>query len=56
MRAESARPVAGEETDLADTGTNDDTAAIADGATALIVTGTATALAVRRRRKTHRAT
>ncbi|MEU6954596.1 LAETG motif-containing sortase-dependent surface protein [Streptomyces sp. NPDC045714] len=43
-------PEAEEETGLADTGANDATGVIAGAATALVVTGGATAVAVRRRR------
>lgn len=50
MKANSARPIAVEEPDLADTGMTDDTTATAGAATALIVTGAAIALALRRRK------
>ncbi|MFJ9107543.1 S1 family peptidase [Streptomyces sp. NPDC102283] len=53
MRTNGARPVAGKEADLAATGTPGGTAAIAGVATALIVTGAVTPLAIRRR-KAHR--
>ncbi|WP_442817652.1 S1 family peptidase [Streptomyces sp. NBC_01591] len=54
MKTNSAQPTAAQGSDLAETGTNDNTAAIAGVAAALIVAGGGTAVAVRRR-KTRRA-
>ncbi|WP_329274252.1 S1 family peptidase [Streptomyces sp. NBC_00691] len=54
MKTNSAQPTAAEDSDLAETGTNDNTAAIGGAATALIVAGGGITVAVRRR-KTRRA-
>jgi secreted trypsin-like serine protease len=53
MKTDSAPPVAVKGSDLTETGANDNTAAIAGSAAALIVAGGGTALAVRRRMSRH---
>nr|WP_277426235.1 LAETG motif-containing sortase-dependent surface protein [Streptomyces sp. ADI92-24] len=50
MKTHSAPPAAANGSGLADTGTNDNTAAIAGVAATLIVAGGGTAVAVRRRK------
>nr|WP_305729115.1 LAETG motif-containing sortase-dependent surface protein [Streptomyces atratus] len=50
MKTNSAQPTAAKGSDLAETGTNDNTAAIAGVAAALIAAGGGTAVAVRRRK------
>ncbi|MFC0602018.1 S1 family peptidase [Streptomyces palmae] len=55
VKANSAPPTAAKGPDLAETGTDDNTAAIAGVAAALVAAGGGTALAVRRRRTRHTA-
>ncbi|MFE3152938.1 trypsin-like serine protease [Streptomyces sp. NPDC059218] len=55
MKNNSARPAEAKDSDLAETGTDDNTAAIAGVAAALIVAGGGTAVAVRRRKTRHAA-
>ncbi|MEU8702574.1 LAETG motif-containing sortase-dependent surface protein [Streptomyces sp. NPDC048680] len=50
MKTNSAQPTAAQGSGLAETGTNDNTAAITGVAAALIVAGGGTAVAVRRRK------
>nr|WP_275126149.1 MULTISPECIES: LAETG motif-containing sortase-dependent surface protein [Streptomyces] len=55
MKTNSAPSTAAKGSDLAETGTNDNTVAIAGVAAALIAVGGGTALAVRRRKTRHAA-
>jgi LPXTG-motif cell wall-anchored protein len=55
MKTHSAPSIAAKSSDLAETGTNDNTAAIAGVAAALIVAGGGTAVVVRRRKSRHAA-
>ncbi|MFF1699975.1 LAETG motif-containing sortase-dependent surface protein [Streptomyces sp. NPDC058257] len=50
MKTNSAQPTAAQGSDLADTGTNDNTAASTGAAAALVVAGGGTTVAVRRRK------